>query len=167
MSDLIVGVSFNDFIITNRNLKKSKDIVITDMLMSYYTAWDILRYENIESSEVVGIDIDCLKLTFNNGKQITISPYCLVYTRNRDFVKASELTKEDYVVYFYSTPYSNIERGRTKETFLVKCEEVKADICKIIGTVNNDMFLNGILVRCEEVEVRYPIRVDDENDDTE
>ena len=159
MSDnaVIVGISGDDYVITNRNLKQVKNMTIHDMLMSYYTAWDILRYENIEICQLVGKNKDCLKLTFDNGKVITVSPDCRIYTKNREYVAAKELTPDDYIVFYYPTPYSNFERGRTKETFLTKREDVKSDIYEIIGTVNNDMFVNGILVQCKEVAVRYPI----------
>lgn len=154
---VIVGIAANDYVITNRNLKQAKNMTIHDMLMSYYVDWDILRYENIEICQLAGKDKDCLKLTFDNGKTITVSPECRVYTKNREYVAAKDLSPDDYVVFYYPTPYNNLEMGKTKETFLVKREETKSDIYEIIGTVNNDMFVNGILVQCKEVAVRYPI----------
>lgn len=156
-NNVVVGIAANDYIITNRNLKQAKNVTITDMLMSYYTDWDILRYENIDICQLAGQNRDCLKLTFDNGKIITLSPECRIYTKNREYIYAKDLTPDDYVVFYYPTPYSNTEMGKTKETFLVKKEEVKSDIYEIIGTVNNDMFVNGILVQCKDVPVKYSV----------
>lgn len=155
-NSIVVGISGDNIIRTNRNFKYVKNLTLTDMLETYHTNWDILRFENIDVIQLVEKYFPCKEIIFDNGKKIIVTSNCKIFAKNKDdYIEVKDLTSDDLILCYYPTPYSNIEKARIKETFMLEIKDVTSDIYKIIGTVNNNMFINDILVQCENIDTSH------------
>ncbi len=67
-------------------------------IVTYNTATDELEYSDIVKIFKTKENADVIKLNFEDGTSLTLTPDHLVYTENRGWIKAALLKKEDNVI---------------------------------------------------------------------
>jgi ribonucleoside-diphosphate reductase alpha chain len=67
-------------------------------VLSYDTENGVAEFQPIEAGALTRKNADVIKLELENGEEIKLTPDHKVYTENRGWVKAADLTEEDILI---------------------------------------------------------------------
>lgn len=89
---------------------KNGEISISDLVKQYENGQEIeiktyniesnqIEFENIENAFLSGKDKELLELVFDDGNKLFVTPDHKIFTKNRGYIEAKDLTEEDDFVY--------------------------------------------------------------------
>ena len=67
-------------------------------VLCYDTENGVSEFQEIEAGALTRRNADVIKLELENGEEIKLTPDHKVYTENRGWVKAADLTEEDILI---------------------------------------------------------------------
>ena len=111
-----------------------------------------LELEDIVFADKTRDDANVISLELEDGTILKLTPDHQVYTENRGYVKASELTEDDILIEM-PQGFINTPEGVSNESVEVKRIRIKRitvekneDVYDITTTSNHNFFANGVLV---------------------
>lgn len=139
--------------VENGKTKQIKDIIVGDRVLCYDELNKTLTYNTVTFSGMTRKDAMCIQVDFGDTS-IKLTPDHEVYTENRGYICAENLTDSDIIVsytdldIFEDSP--NLVPTTTSVTRVSKMFE-KHDVYDITVEENHNFFANGILVHnCAE-----------------
>lgn len=133
-------------------------------VLSYDIDESVWEYQNVTNALLTRKNANIIKITtkgyegFNitnneKKKKIKLTPDHKVYTRNRGWVRACELTQNDFIVVMRESLFSFIDNIYIDEDYIEEIVEIEnEDVYDITVEKNHNFFANGILVHnCGEI----------------
>lgn len=123
-----------------KNFKEGKNIQV----LTLNTNTNEIETENITNALKTRENANIIELELEDGTKIKLTPDHKVYTENRGYIKASELTPNDILISINKT----IKKIKIKRINIIQNE----DVYDITTEKNHNFFCNNILVHnCGEV----------------
>lgn len=111
-------------------------------VQTYNTATQELEWDKITEGFLSRENTDVIKLEFNYGGKIILTPDHRVFTENRGYIEASKLTVEDRLFHYFWGIFAKIKKITVEQN---------CDVYDINTERNHNFFANGILVHnCAE-----------------
>jgi ribonucleotide reductase alpha subunit len=136
----------------------------TFKVLSYDIDESVWEYQNVTNALLTRKNTNIIEITtkgyegfdiINNEKKkkIKLTPDHKVYTKNRGWVRACELTKNDFLVMMQELLFSFIDNIHIDEDYIEEIVEIEnEDVYDITVEKNHNFFANGILVHnCGEI----------------
>jgi hypothetical protein len=118
-------------------------------VLSYDEETGGLEYMLVEAGAMTRADADVIKIETEDGQVITLTPDHRVFTENRGYVEAAQLTEEDILLFVEETT-KTIKRTKIKRITVEK----NRDVYDIQVRKNHNFFANGLLVHNCEIALR-------------
>jgi len=124
-------------------------------ILSYNTTTNIPEWKELLGSEMTRRTASIVELELESGEMLKLTPDHLVYTVNREYIKASELVESDEIVLLQKGERKMAQfktaQGRIKKIKIRKNE----DVYDVAVADNHNFFANGVLVHnCAEIALR-------------
>lgn len=136
----------------------------TFKVLSYDIDESVWEYQNVTNALLTRKNANIIEITtkgyegfniINNEKKkkIKLTPDHKVYTKNRGWVRACELTQNDFIVAMRESLFSFIDNIYIDEDYIEEIAEIEnEDVYDITVEKNHNFFANGILVHnCGEI----------------
>ena len=136
----------------------------TFKVLSYDIDESVWEYQNVTNALLTRKNANIIEITtkgyegfniINNEKKkkIKLTPDHKVYTKNRGWVRACELTQNDFIVAMRESLFSFIDNIYIDEDYIEEIVEIEnEDVYDITVEKNHNFFANGILVHnCGEI----------------
>lgn len=117
-------------------------------VLSYDINNDVLEYQPINSGDLTRKNANIIEIETEDGDILKLTPDHKVYTENRGYIKASELTENDILLSLEDKFIEKYKKIKIKRISIIPNE----DVYDITVEKNHNFFANNILVHnCGEI----------------
>jgi len=121
------------------------------LALSYNEKNKELEWKKITGGALTRKNADVIKLEMDDGAEVRCTPDHKIFTNNRGWIEAKDLTNEDDLVFISMEEKKSFKLGKLKKISVVKNE----DVFDISVDDNHNFFANGVCVHnCAEISLK-------------